>query len=109
VGLAKRLHCHALRHSFADLLRRRDFDMEEIRRALGHASLEVTGRYLDHIGSNELSERMRDVGPVLVDVGAPRNRLARMVSRMNQVDVQRLVELLSCALSPRPISADSER
>jgi site-specific recombinase XerD len=64
-GIDKRVHPHGLRHSHADLLRRRGFDMEQIRRQLGHASLEITGRYLDHLGSHDLPERMRAIGPVL--------------------------------------------
>lgn len=60
-GLDKRVHAHGFRHSHADQLRRRGWDVEQIRRQLGHTSLAVTGIYLDHIGANahELTERMR--------------------------------------------------
>jgi len=66
-AIDKRIHPHGLRHSHADLLRRRRFDMHEIRTQLGHASLEITGRYLDHLGSHDLPERMRTIGPVFSD------------------------------------------
>ena len=58
-GIEKRIHAHGFRHSHADQLRRRGWDMEQIRRQLGHSSLAVTGQYLDHIGANELSDKMR--------------------------------------------------
>jgi len=93
-GIGKRVHPHAMRHSHADLLRRRGFDMEEIRRQLGHASLEITGRYLDHLGSHDLPERMRTIGPVLEPRSDPRGELARLVERLGEHDVEQIVTLL---------------
>jgi len=93
-GVHQRVHPHALRHSHADLLRRRGFDMEQIRRQLGHASLEITGRYLDHLGSNDLPERMRSIGPVLESAPDAREELGRLIDRIGQGDVERLVALL---------------
>ncbi len=60
IGLEKRIHAHGLRHSHAHQLRLKGWDMLEIQKQLGHASLSVTSRYLDHIGAHELAEKMRD-------------------------------------------------
>ena len=68
-GIGKRVHAHGFRHSHAHLLRERGWDVEEIRKQLGHSNLLVTSDYLDHIGANRLPERMRDIGPVLGSVG----------------------------------------
>ena len=63
-GLDKRVHAHGFRHSHAVLLRRRGWDVEEIRKQLGHSSLLVTSAYLDHLGATDLPERMREIGAV---------------------------------------------
>ena len=59
-GLDKRIHAHGFRHSHAHLLRKKGWDMHQIQKQLGHASLSVTGIYLNHIGAHELAEKMRD-------------------------------------------------
>mgnify|MGYP002638464463 CR=1 FL=1 len=59
-GFNKRIHAHGFRHAHAHQLRKQGWDMHEIQKQLGHASLSVTGIYLDHIGAHELSEKMRD-------------------------------------------------
>ena len=58
-GLEKRIHAHGFRHSHAHQLRKQGWDMHEIQKQLGHASLSVTGIYLDHIGANELADKMK--------------------------------------------------
>lgn len=58
-GLHKRIHAHGLRHSHATQLRKQGWDMVKIQKQLGHASLSVTGVYLDHIGAHELVEQMQ--------------------------------------------------
>lgn len=95
-GVDKRVHAHGFRHSHADLLRRRGFDMEQIRRQLGHASLEITGRYLDHLGANDLPERMRAIGPVLASPppSRPREELAALLGRLADAEVAQLVAAL---------------
>ena len=64
-GIGKRVHAHGFRHSHAHLLRERGWDVEEIRKQLGHSNLLVTSDYLDHIGAHRLPERMREIGAVL--------------------------------------------
>ena len=66
-GLEKRVHPHGFRHSHAFLLRERGWDVEAIRKQLGHSSLLVTSVYLDHLGATDLAKKMRDLGPVLGD------------------------------------------
>lgn len=55
-GLAKRVHAHGLRHTFAAELAREGVPMNQIQKQLGHSSLAVTSRYLDHISPAELLE-----------------------------------------------------
>jgi site-specific recombinase XerD len=48
-GLAKRVHAHGLRHSFAAGLADEKVDLRIIQQALGHGSLATTQRYTDHL------------------------------------------------------------
>jgi site-specific recombinase XerD len=89
----RRVHPHALRHSHADLLRRRGFDVEEIRRQLGHRDLLVTTRYLDHLGSHDLPNRVRSIGPVFAPPKPPREELGELLGRLSDAEVTQLVTL----------------
>jgi integrase/recombinase XerD len=93
-GLTKRLFPHLFRHSHAALLRERGFDIEEIRKQLGHANLEVTSVYLDHLGANHLGERVRTIGPVIGPAKAPRAELGELLGRLDDGEVQQLLVLL---------------
>lgn len=95
-GLTKRVHPHGLRHSHADLLRRRGFDVEEIRKQLGHRSLQVTGIYLDHLGSHDLPERIRTIGPVFEST-TKRKELGDLLSRLSDPEVTQLLSILNRA------------
>jgi site-specific recombinase XerD len=53
-GLSRRVHAHALRHTFASELAREGVPVNQIQKQLGHSSLAVTSRYLDHISPAEL-------------------------------------------------------
>jgi integrase/recombinase XerC len=97
IGLAKRVHAHGFRHSFADLLRRRGFDVEEIRRQLRHASLEITGRYLDHLGPGDLPQRIREIGSVLDAPTDARAELGDLLSRLGAREIEQMVALLKQA------------
>lgn len=55
-GLLKRVHAHGLRHTFAAELAREGVPVNQIQKQLGHSSLAVTSRYLDHISPAELLE-----------------------------------------------------
>jgi integrase len=93
-GIDRRVHCHGFRHSHADLLRRRGFDVEEIRVQLGHASLDVTSTYLDHIGAHELPAKMRSITGVLEDARRPRAELGELLQRLGDGDVRQLLAIL---------------
>ena len=49
----KRLHPHALRHTFAVELERAGTPVTTISKLLGHSSIAVTSRYLDHLSNGE--------------------------------------------------------
>ena len=53
LGLSKRVHAHALRHTHAHELFREGVAEKLIQVQLGHASLESTDKYLRKIGANE--------------------------------------------------------
>lgn len=58
-GLAKRVHAHGLRHSFAAGLAEERVPMNMIQAALGHSSLAITSRYLDHIQPQQVIDTLR--------------------------------------------------
>ena len=58
-GLQKRAHLHALRHSHTVELVREGAPLPEVQAQLGHRSLSVTSRYLDHVLPKDLPERAR--------------------------------------------------
>lgn len=58
-SLAKRAHAHGLRHSGACEMRRAGVDVGIISKALGHASIATTARYLDHIEPTLVIDAMR--------------------------------------------------
>lgn len=52
-GVEKRVHPHGLRHSYAVELRKAGMDVAAISKLLGHSSVAVTARYLDHLTNDE--------------------------------------------------------
>ena len=48
-GIDKRVHPHGLRHTYANELRKAGADIVTISKLLGHSSIAVTARYLDHL------------------------------------------------------------
>lgn len=52
-GIEKRVHPHGLRHTFADELRVAGVDVVVISKLLGHSSIAVTSRYLDHLTNHQ--------------------------------------------------------
>ncbi|MCG2587783.1 tyrosine-type recombinase/integrase [Rhodohalobacter sulfatireducens] len=55
-GLKKTINIHSLRHSCATFLFRNDFDSLEIKKLLGHSSLEVTNRYVQLVTTDLLNK-----------------------------------------------------
>ena len=58
-GIEKRVHAHGLRHTHAAQLRTEGVDIAIISRQLGHASINTTARYLDHLAPTAVIEAMR--------------------------------------------------
>jgi site-specific recombinase XerD len=58
-GITKRVHAHALRHSYASGLADEKLDIRLISRALGHSSVAVTGRYIDHLNPTALLDALK--------------------------------------------------
>jgi len=57
--LERRVHAHALRHSFAVQAVRAGLALPIVQAALGHASLATTDTYLRHVAPAEVLEAMR--------------------------------------------------
>jgi site-specific recombinase XerD len=64
-GVDKRVHPHGLRHTYAVELEREGFTVSEIQRLLGHAHLNTTAVYLNHIAPSALIAKVRDRRPTL--------------------------------------------
>jgi len=100
-GIDKRVHPHGLRHTFADELRRGGADVVQISKLLGHSSIAVTARYLDHLTNAGAGEALRAIDlPELPDVApAPRKRRAAASHGEPQQAVP-MPEARSAATSP---------
>ena len=59
-GIEKRVHAHALRHSYAIELEKEGATISTIRDLLGHSSAAVTDRYLRRLGAGEAVEFARN-------------------------------------------------
>lgn len=59
VGIEKRIHAHALRHSMANELSNEGQNLSIISAQLGHSSLAITDRYIKKIAPLELVNAMR--------------------------------------------------
>jgi integrase len=58
-GIEKRVHSHGLRHTHAVELMREGVPLLVISRQLGHSSLGITQRYLDHLEPGEVVATMQ--------------------------------------------------
>jgi site-specific recombinase XerD len=67
-GIEKRVHPHGLRHTFADELRAAGVDVGAISKLLGHSSIAVTSRYLDHLSNAQAVAALE--GVELPELGA---------------------------------------
>ena len=52
-GIEKRVHPHGLRHTFAVELEAAGTPVTTISKLLGHSSVAVTARYLDHLTNSQ--------------------------------------------------------
>jgi site-specific recombinase XerD len=68
-GIDKRVHPHGLRHTFAVELERAGTPVTVISKLLGHSSVAVTSRYLDHLTNHQAVSALESVDlPALPDV-----------------------------------------
>ncbi len=58
-GIAKRVHCHGLRHSFAAGLADEKVDIRIIQASLGHSSLQTTQTYITHLRPTAVIDALR--------------------------------------------------
>ena len=57
-GIDKRVHPHGLRHTFAVELEQAGTPVTVISKLLGHSSVAVTSRYLDHLTNGQAVEAL---------------------------------------------------
>jgi integrase/recombinase XerD len=57
--IEKRVHPHGLRHTHASELAREGVPLHIIRRQLGHADLNMTARYIEHLSPQEVIDAMQ--------------------------------------------------
>jgi site-specific recombinase XerD len=60
-GIDKRVHPHGFRHTFAVELRRAGTDIASISKLLGHSSIAVTNRYLDHLTNDQAIAELQTI------------------------------------------------
>lgn len=75
-GIAKRVHAHGLRHTFAVELEQAGTPVTAISKLLGHSSIAVTHRYLDHLTNGQAVEALQSVA--LPDLAPAPARTVRM-------------------------------
>ena len=69
-GIEKRVHPHGLRHTFAVELEARGVPVTTISKLLGHSSVAVTARYLDHLTNRQAVEALDAVSFGLAEVSS---------------------------------------
>jgi site-specific recombinase XerD len=60
-GIDKRIHPHGLRHTFAVELERAGTPVTVISKLLGHSSISVTARYLDHLTNGQAVTALQSI------------------------------------------------
>jgi integrase/recombinase XerD len=60
-GVDKRCHPHGLRHTFAVELEEAGTPVTVISKLLGHSSIAVTARYLDHLTNGQAVDALQGV------------------------------------------------
>lgn len=86
-AIEKRVHMHALRHTFAYQWVRDGKPIDVLSKALGHASLRITYRYIDHLMPADVVDTMRgrpqprQVGDV--DLAAELRSLQQQVAKLS--------------------------
>jgi site-specific recombinase XerD len=60
-GIEKRVHPHGLRHTYAVELEEAGLPVTKISKLLGHSSVSVTSRYLDHLTNDQAVSALDDI------------------------------------------------
>ncbi len=60
-GITKKVSMHIARHSFADIARKKNANVYDISKALGHSSLKITETYLSKFDANTQDATMKQV------------------------------------------------
>lgn len=60
-GVDKRVHPHGLRHTYAVELEQAGLPVSKISKLLGHSSIAVTSRYLDHLSNDQAVAALDDI------------------------------------------------
>ena len=60
-GIEKRVHPHGLRHTYAVELEQAGMPVTRISKLLGHSSISVTSRYLDHLSNDQAVAALDDI------------------------------------------------
>jgi integrase/recombinase XerD len=70
-GLEKRVHPHAMRHSFAVELEAAGVPVTAISGLLGHSSIAITARYLNHLTNRQAIRHLENVKLPPLELGQP--------------------------------------
>ena len=69
-GIAKRVHPHGLRHTYAAELEMSGMPVSRISKLLGHSSIAVTSRYLDHLTNGQAITALEEADLPRLDLPA---------------------------------------
>lgn len=92
-GIGKRVHPHALRHTFAVELEASGMTMTEISMLLGHSGSNVTSRYLRHLSSAQAGKALAAAelpgAGSCTTSGGDKDRIARLEEQVRQLLAER--------------------
>lgn len=60
-GIMRRVHAHGFRHTGASFLAGKKVDVRVIQRQLGHSTLAITQRYIDHLNPSDIVDAVSRV------------------------------------------------
>jgi integrase len=75
LGLEKRLHSHAFRHSHASLLAFQAVPLIEISSQLGHASIATTSAYMKKVAPADLASSLKKIDTKMLGINLPRIKI----------------------------------
>ena len=75
LGLEKRLHSHAFRHSHASLLAFKAVQLIAISQQLGHASIATTSNYMKKVAPSDLASLLEKIDTKMLGINLPRIKI----------------------------------